>query len=156
MPRFHITWGAGPELVRAFADPVKEAEKKGLVEFKWRHMVDEIIVEDGKAVGVKGRLLEEDDKPRGVKTSRNVVGEFELRGAAVLIATGGIGGNAEKVKQCWPKDRLGSRVPEHFAIGVPHHVDGKMIDIAEKAGTNIINRDRMWHYTEGLHNWDPI
>ncbi|EGS22524.1 uncharacterized protein CTHT_0020680 [Thermochaetoides thermophila DSM 1495] len=156
VPRFHITWGAGPEVVRAFADPVKEAEKKGLVEFKWRHMVDEIIVEDGKAVGVKGRLLEEDDKPRGVQTSRNVVGEFELRGAAVLIATGGIGGNVEKVKQCWPKERLGGRVPEHFVIGVPHHVDGRMIDIAEKAGANIINRDRMWHYTEGLHNWDPI
>ncbi|KAL1837993.1 hypothetical protein VTJ49DRAFT_3161 [Mycothermus thermophilus] len=157
VPRFHLTWGTGPEVVRVFAEPVRAAEKKGIVEFKFRHMVDEIIVDDtGRAVGVKGRVLEPDDSPRGVKSSRNVVGEFEFRGAAVLVSSGGIGGNVDKVKQCWPVDRLGPKVPENFVIGVPAHVDGRMIDITEKAGANVINRDRMWHYTEGLQNWDPI
>ncbi|KAL2270664.1 hypothetical protein VTJ83DRAFT_35 [Remersonia thermophila] len=157
VPRFHLTWGTGPEVVRVFAEPVRAAEKKGLVEFKFRHMVDEIIVDDaGRAVGVKGRVLEPDDAPRGVKSSRNVVGEFELRGAAVLVSSGGIGGNVDKVKQCWPVDRLGPKVPQNFVIGVPAHVDGRMIDIAEEAGAHVINRDRMWHYTEGLQNWDPI
>ena len=28
--------------------------------------------------------------------------------------------------------------------------------VAEKQGASIVNRDRMWHYVEGLHNWDPI
>ena len=31
-----------------------------------------------------------------------------------------------------------------------------MIGITQKAGGNLINADRMWHYTEGVKNWDPI
>jgi predicted oxidoreductase len=157
VPRFHITWGTGPEVLRVFAEPVKEAEKKGIVQFKFRHMVDKLLVDDtGRAVGVKGRVLEPDDSPRGVKSSRTVVGEFEIYGSAVLVSSGGIGGDVEKVKANWPVDRLGPKVPKNFVIGVPAHVDGRMIDITEAAGANIINRDRMWHYTEGLANWNPI
>jgi predicted oxidoreductase len=40
--------------------------------------------------------------------------------------------------------------------GVPEHVDGRMLQIVEDAGANLVNRDRMWHYTEGIHNWDPV
>ncbi|KAK4132185.1 fumarate reductase/succinate dehydrogenase flavoprotein [Trichocladium antarcticum] len=157
VPRFHITWGAGPEVVRVFAEPVKAAEKKGLVEFRFRHVVDEVIVDgaSGRAVGVRGRVLEADDAPRGVKSSRTAVGKFEIRGPAVLVSSGGIGGDVDKVKACWPTERLGT-APKHFVVGVPAHVDGRMIDIAEDAGANVINRDRMWHYTEGLANWNPI
>jgi predicted oxidoreductase len=135
-----------------------EAEKMGTVEFKFRHVVDELLVDEttGRATGVKGRVLEPDDSPRGVKSSRTAVGEFELRGSAVVVASGGIGGSVEAVKKAWPVDRLGPRVPQHFIVGVPAHVDGRMIDITETAGARVINRDRMWHYTEGLHNWDPI
>lgn len=158
VPRFHITWGTGPEVVRAFAEPVRAAEKKGIVEFRFRHVVDELVVdgETGRAVGVRGRVLEPDDSPRGVESSRTAVGDFELFGAAVLVSSGGIGGNVDRVKACWPVDRLGPRVPESFVVGVPAHVDGRMMDIAEAAGASVINRDRMWHYTEGLANWDPV
>ncbi|KAI4858939.1 FAD binding domain-containing protein [Hypoxylon rubiginosum] len=157
VPRFHITWGAGPEVVRVFAEPVREAEKKGIVEFKFRHMVDELLVdENGRATGVKGRILELDESPRGVKTSRTVVGNFEFHGSSVIISSGGIGGNVEAVKKAWPLDRLGPKVPENFVIGVPAHVDGRMVGIAEEAGAHFVNRDRMWHYTEGLQNWNPI
>ncbi|KAI1777994.1 FAD binding domain-containing protein [Hypoxylon cercidicola] len=157
VPRFHITWGAGPEVVRVFAEPVREAEKKGIVEFKFRHMVDKLLIdENGRACGVKGRILELDESARGVKTTRNVVGDFEFHGSAVVIASGGIGGNVEAVKKAWPLDRLGPKVPENFVIGVPAHVDGRMVGIAEEAGAHFINRDRMWHYTEGLQNWNPI
>jgi predicted oxidoreductase len=158
VPRFHLTWGTGPEVVRVFAEPVKAAEQKGIVEFKHRHMVDEVIIDEktGRAVGVKGRVLEADESPRGVKSSRTVIGEFEIRGSAVLVSSGGIGGDVDKVKACWPVDRLGPNIPKNFVVGVPAHVDGRMIDITEAAGANVINRDRMWHYTEGLANWDPI
>lgn len=43
-----------------------------------------------------------------------------------------------------------------MVAGVPAHVDGRMIAITEAAGARLINRDRMWHYVEGLHNWDPV
>ena len=48
------------------------------------------------------------------------------------------------------------RVPEQLLSGVPAHVDGRMIGISESAGAHVINSDRMWHYTEGITNYDPI
>ena len=40
--------------------------------------------------------------------------------------------------------------------GVPAHVDGRMIEITQAAGGEVIHPDRMWHYTEGIRNWAPI
>ena len=70
------------------------------------------------------------------------------------VTTGGIGGNHELVREKWP-ERLGEP-PKHMLSGVPAHVDGRMLAIAKAAGANEINGDRMWHYVEGIHNWDPI
>lgn len=158
VPRFHIAWGAGPAIMEAFKKPVLEAAKEGLVQFKFRHQVDELILDKstGAVIGVRGHVLESSKTLRGVASSRDPIGDFELHGSDVLIATGGIGGNLDLVKKHWPIDRLGPRVPSSFVIGVPAHVDGRMIEIATDAGANVINSDRMWHYTEGLINWAPI
>ncbi|QKW08936.1 FAD-binding dehydrogenase [Streptomyces sp. NA04227] len=154
VPRFHLTWGTGPEVVRVFLEPVKRAEREGLVTFRHRHQVDELIVENGAAVGVRGSILEPSSQPRGVKSSREVAGSFELRAQAVVVGSGGIGGNPDLVRENWPA-RLGP-APARMIRGVPAHVDGRMLGITERAGGNIVNRDRMWHYTEGIKNWDPI
>ncbi|KAF7561221.1 hypothetical protein G7046_g2931 [Stylonectria norvegica] len=153
---FNVGWAE--RVVRIFAEPVKKAEEKGIVEFKFRHMVDEVIVDEatGRAIGVRGQMLEKDDSARGIKSSRAAVGSFEIFGSAVIITSGGIGGNVDAVKAAWPVDRLGPKIPDHFVVGVPAHVDGRMIGIVETSGANVINRDRMWHYTEGIQNWDPI
>jgi predicted oxidoreductase len=82
------------------------------------------------------------------------VREFELSSQAVIVTSGGIGGNHELVRKAWPA-RLGFP-PEHMVTGVPAHVDGRMIAITQAAGANLINADRMWHYVEGIHNWNPI
>ncbi|MEV6610490.1 FAD-binding dehydrogenase [Kutzneria sp. NPDC051319] len=155
VPRFHLTWGTGPEVVRVFLEPVLEGEKRGLVEFAFRHQVDDIIVEDGRAVGVRGTVLESTDLERGKASSRTKVGEFELRAKAVIVSSGGIGHNHELIRKNWPTDRLGP-APKTMISGVPAHVDGRMIAISETAGANIVNRDRLWNYTEGINNWDPI
>jgi predicted oxidoreductase len=158
VPRFHLTWGTGPEVVRVFAEPVQKAAEEGLVEFKFRHRVDDIIKdENGRAIGVRGAILEPSDGlARGVKSSREVIDSFEYFGKAILVSSGGIGGDVEKVKKAWPLDRLGPKVPENFVVGVPAHVDGRMLEITKEAGANIVNADRMWHYTEGIANWNPI
>ncbi|GAA1990202.1 FAD-binding dehydrogenase [Amycolatopsis minnesotensis] len=155
VPRFHLTWGTGPEVVRVFAEPVLDGERRGLVSFAFRHQVDELLVEDGAAVGVRGTVLEASDLDRGKASSRTATGEFELRAKAVVVTSGGIGHNHDLVRRNWPVERLGP-CPETMIPGVPAHVDGRMIGITEDAGGRIVNRDRMWHYTEGLHNWDPI
>jgi predicted oxidoreductase len=155
VPRFHLTWGTGPEVVRVFREPVLRGETAGLVQFGFRHQVDQLIVEDGAVVGVRGTVLEPSDLERGVASSREKAGEFEHRAAAVVVTSGGIGRNHTLMRQNWPVERLGGP-PEHLISGVPAHVDGRMLAISEAAGGRIVNRDRMWAYTEGVHNWDPI
>jgi predicted oxidoreductase len=98
VPRFHLTWGTGPELVRVFAEPVLKAEQQGLVEFKFRHQVDDLVVEDGAVVGVSGTVLEPSDLERGQASSREKIGEFEYRAPAVIVASGGIGHNHELIR----------------------------------------------------------
>ncbi|KFY35306.1 hypothetical protein V495_08031, partial [Pseudogymnoascus sp. VKM F-4514 (FW-929)] len=72
VPRFHLTWGTGPEVVRIFEEPVQAAARKGLVQFRFRHQVDEVIVDEATsaAVGVRGTVLEPTPAERGVASSR--------------------------------------------------------------------------------------
>jgi predicted oxidoreductase len=154
VPRFHVTWGTGTGVVKPFADRVKEAAKQGVLQFKFRHRVNELIVENGTVVGVTGTILEASNISRGQKSSDVVLGDFTFRADAVIVTSGGIGGNHELVRKNWP-ERLG-KAPDDMICGVPEHVDGRMIGITQAAGGNVINPDRMWHYTEGIKNWDPI
>lgn len=155
VPRFHLTWGTGPEVVRVFREPIEAAEAEGKVEFRFRHQVDELILENDAVVGVRGSVLEPSDLDRGVASSRNTVGEFELRARAVVVTSGGIGGNLDLVRRAWPTDQWGP-VPDDMVTGVPAHVDGRMIQISNNAGANLVNTDRMWAYTEGMKNWNSI
>ena len=154
VPRFHITWGTGPGIVEPFEKRVRAAAEAGRLEFRFRHRVDELIVTNGVVEGVTGAVLEPSDAARGTPSSRETAGTFELRAQAVIVASGGIGGNHDLVRDAWPA-RLGTP-PAHMLSGVPRHVDGRMIGIAETAGAQVINRDRMWHYVEGITNWDPV
>ena len=154
VPRFHVAWGTGTGVVGPFVDAAIEGAKRGLVTFRHRHQVDELIVEGGAVVGVRGTVLAPDEGERGVASNRDAAGEFELRAQAVVVSTGGIGGNHDLVREFWP-ERLG-RPPREMITGVPEHVDGRGIGIAQAAGARLVNRDRMWHYVEGIQNWDPV
>jgi uncharacterized protein len=154
VPRFHVTWGTGPGVLEPFLRRARDAQSKGLVQFAFRHRVDALLIENGHVAGVRGMRLADDDIERGKPSSRDTVGDFELRAQAVIVASGGIGGNHDLVRKNWPQ-RLGAP-PSHMLCGVPAHVDGRMLGIAENAGARLINRDRMWHYVEGIENWNPI
>jgi predicted oxidoreductase len=154
VPRFHVTWGTGPSVVEPFERRVRAAAEAGLLQFRFRHQVDALTSTDGVITGVSGTLLEPTDVLRGEASSRTAVGEFELTAQAVIVTAGGIGGNHDLVRKAWPA-RLGSP-PEYMLSGVPAHVDGRMMQITQAAGGTIINPDRMWHYVEGIKNWNPI
>lgn len=155
VPRFHLTWGTGPGVVEPFERRVREHVAKGLITLKCRHQVSRILRTNGAVTGVAGEVLEPSTVERGQKSGREVVGDFEFHAQAVIVASGGIGGNHDLVRQNWPADRLGP-APKFMVSGVPHHVDGRMIGITKEAGAATINTDRMWHYTEGIRNWSPI
>jgi predicted oxidoreductase len=154
VPRFHLTWGTGPGVIAPFVRRVREAEARGLATLRFRHQVDELTMTGGVVDGVRGTVLEPSGIERGQGSSRVTVGDFELKAQAVIVTSGGIGGNHDLVRQNWPA-RLGTP-PKRMVAGVPAHVDGRMLGITEKAGGTIINADRMWHYNEGLQNWNPI
>jgi predicted oxidoreductase len=154
VPRFHLTWGTGPGVLAPFLQQLTAARARGLVTVATRHRVDEVLDGDGAAPGVRGAVLEPSAVPRGHASSRTVVGEFEARAGAVLVSSGGIGGDLEAVRAAWPT-RLGPP-PRKMISGVPAHVDGRMLAITEGAGGRVIGADRMWHYTEGISNWSPI
>ncbi|UWR94844.1 FAD-binding dehydrogenase [Phaeobacter inhibens] len=155
VPRFHLTWGTGPGVVAPFAERVQAHIEAGLIQPRFRHQVSHIITQGGIVKGVSGEVLASDDAQQGARTNRQEIGEFEVYAPSVLVASGGIGGNLDAVRKNWPVDRLGP-APRRMVAGVPFHVDGRMIPITEAAGGHVINADRMWHYTEGLRNWDPI
>ncbi|MET7613143.1 FAD-binding dehydrogenase [Streptomyces seoulensis] len=154
VPRFHIAWGTGTGVVEPFVRYARQAARDGLLTFHHRHRVDELLIDGTTARGVRGTLLAPDDSPRGVASSRETAGEFELTAQAVVLTTGGIGANHDIVRRYWP-ERLGTP-PADMVTGVPAYVDGRMLDISAEAGVRLVNRDRMWHYTEGLANWDPV
>lgn len=154
VPRFHIAWGTGTGVVEPFVRYALQASRDGLLTFRHRHRVDELVVEGATVRGVRGTVLAADDSPRGVASSREAAGEFELTAQAVIVTSGGIGGDHDIVRRHWP-DRLGTP-PAEMVTGVPAYVDGRMLGISADAGARLVNRDRMWHYTEGLRNWDPI
>ncbi len=155
VPRFHITWGTGTGVVAPFAKLMTEHAAAGHLTLAFRHRVTALDVTDGRVTGLSGEVLADTTKQRGESTSREVTGDFSYAADAVILTTGGIGGNHDMVRQHWPTDRLG-QPPKTMVAGVPDYVDGQMHEIARAAGAGLINEDRMWHYCEGVQNWDPI
>ena len=154
VPRFHITWGTGPGILEPFVRRVRAAEADGRLRLLHRHRVDGLTQTGGVVDGVCGTVLEPSGAARGEASSRVPVGAFELRAQAVVVTSGGIGGDHDLVRRSWPA-RLGAP-PRDLLTGVPAHVDGRMLGITEAAGGRIVNGDRMWHYTEGIANHSPI
>jgi predicted oxidoreductase len=155
VPRFHITWGTGPGVLAPFIRRVGEHERAGRIKMKYRHQASRLVSTNGAVTGVAGEVLEPSTVERGQRSGRGVAGAFELSAPNILITSGGIGGNFDLVRANWPADRLGP-APRTMVAGVPHHVDGRMVAIAQETGAAVINADRMWHYTEGVRNWAPI
>jgi predicted oxidoreductase len=154
VPRFHVTWGTGPGVLAPFIAAVREGERRGLVSLRFRHRATDLVVTNGAVTGVRGEILAPSTVERGCASSREVFGDFELAADAVIVTSGGIGGNHDLVRANWPS-RMGP-APARMLSGVPAHVDGRMIEVVKSRGGAVINPDRMWHYTEGIHNWSPI
>ncbi|QEO09684.1 FAD-binding dehydrogenase [Protaetiibacter larvae] len=154
VPRFHITWGTGPGILEPFIATVRAGVEAGLVELRFRHRVDKLLTRGNTVIGASGAILAPDAAERGEPSNRDVTGDFEVKAGAVVVASGGIGGNHELVREAWP-EWLGTP-PEHMLSGVPAHVDGRMLGIAAAAKARLVNGDRMWHYVEGIENHSPV
>jgi predicted oxidoreductase len=154
VPRFHVTWGTGPGILEPFVRALLDARAAGLVDVRFRHRVTGLVTTGGRVTGVRGEVLAHDEAARGVPTSREVVGPFEVSAGDVLVATGGIGANHQLVRSLWPSSA--GRLPGRMLSGVPDHVDGSGIAVARDAGGAVVHEDRMWHYPEGITDHTPV
>lgn len=152
VPRFHVAWGTGPALVEPFLAKVMEGVRAGRVSLHFRHKALSLDMTAGHVTGVTGEILEESTAVRGQPSARRPAGTFTANAGAVVVTTGGIGGNHEKVRRQWP----GGTAPESMLSGVPASVDGEFLPAVEAVGAAVVNGDRMWHYPEGIHNYDPV
>lgn len=150
VPRFHVTWGTGPGLVRPFADRVLTSPQVRVLD---RHRVRALHVESG-GNRVEGDVLTPSTAARGSPTPATTVGSFTFSAGAVIVCSGGIGADHDRVRQNWPHDW--GPPPAEMLSGVPDSVDGSMLTVAEQAGGRVINRQRMWHYPEGIGNHSPV
>lgn len=154
VPRFHLTWGTGPGVLVPFVRRVMEHVRTGRITLLFRHRVTQLTTFGRRVTGVAGEILVPSPVARGEESSRQVVGSFILSAGAVIVTSGGIGGNHELVRENWPGG-FGA-APESMITGVPASTDGLMLGVAEKAGGRLINGDRMWHYPEGIINHSPV
>ncbi len=154
VPRFHLIWGSGPGSLTPFVRRVLDHIRAGRVEIRYRHRVTELGTDGGRVSGAAGEVLEPTTVERGAPSSRTVVGDFSLTAGAVIVSSGGIGGNHDLVRRNWPGGQ--DAAPAHLLAGVPDSTDGLMLGVAERAGGRVINPDRMWHYPEGVVNHSPV
>lgn len=152
VPRFHVVWGTGPGILEPFIAKVAQGVAAGRVRMAFRHRATELLLEQGTVTGVRGDVLVPSAAERGEASSREVLGTFEVNGGAVVVTTGGIGGNHAKVREQWPQQAA----PHYMITGVPASVDGDFQQVVANAGGKLANTDRMWHYPEGIHNPDPV
>src|SRR5690606_13113124 len=107
VPRFHLTWGTGPGVLAPFVRGAEALEQQGAITFKFRHRVDGLIVINGRVDGIYGSVLAPDNGARGEASNRDIINDFRIEADAVVVTSGGIGGNHELVRRSWPVERLG-------------------------------------------------
>ena len=112
VPRFHVTWGTGPGVIEPFVERVREGEKRGLVSLRFRHRVNGLTTTAARSTACAAKSWSRARVERGAPSSRTVVGEFALKAQAIIVTSGGIGGNHELVRANWP-ERLGEPPRAH-------------------------------------------
>lgn len=154
VPRFHLVWGTGPGVLTPFVRRVMTHVREGRISLHFRHRVTGLTTAGRRVTGVSGEVLSSSTAARGEPSNREVIGDFEAEAGAVVLTSGGIGGNHELVRRNWPAGF--GNPPRKMLSGVPDSTDGLMLGIAEAAGGRLINGDRMWHYPEGVANHSPV
>ncbi|CAG0901982.1 unnamed protein product [Cyprideis torosa] len=141
-PRFHMVWGTGhgltTELIKQLLNHPKSATH---LQIKFDHCVKDILTNNGQVIGVRGALEKDPSK------------EFIAKGEATVIASGGMGGNIDKVRENWYKPW--GDPPEKILNGSIIYSDGAMHDAVRKVDGNVTHLDWGWHYPAGVHHPRP-
>ena len=140
VPRFHMVWGTGEELVARIVHAIESHPQVKKLRFLFEHTADELLLDGRRVTGIRGHTARDED--------------FEVRAAQVVLASGGFCGNLERVRENWDPE-LGP-VPEVLLNGSHDAADGHMHDAAAAAGARLTHLDKQWNYAAGVHHPHPV
>ncbi|PCJ79957.1 MAG: FAD-binding dehydrogenase [Flavobacteriales bacterium] len=140
LPRFHMVWGTGHGLVAEIEKHLLGHKNAQNLQLLFKHKVTDISIENGVAKGISG-INEENGE------------SFEVEAEAVVIASGGICGNIEKVRQNWHQPW--GDPPETILNGSHPEADGLLHDEINKHNGNLTHMDKAWHYAAGVNHPRP-
>ena len=140
VPRYHLLWGAGYWLVKRFVELLENHEHASRLTFTFGHRVDDLVVTDGRVTGCTA-----EDESSGQPC--------ELSGDNVVVATGGINGDLQKVRDNWHKPW--GPPPAEMLNGSQPFADGHMHDVVADRGGVVTHLDWMWNYAAGIPHPQP-
>ena len=135
VPRYHVLWGTGRELVQNLIKRLFEHPRHEHLTVLHEHRATGFIVEDGCVRGAVGS-----DEKNG--------DDFSIRADNTVVATGGINGSVEKVRQNWLSNWPGP--PDDFLNGANPHSDGAIHESAASLGARLDHLGDMWNYAAGI------
>ncbi|RZI44556.1 FAD-binding dehydrogenase [Herbaspirillum sp. HC18] len=140
VPRWHVVWGTGHGLATQLIRTLRGHSRSDALTLMFQHKVDALTTDAGRVSGCRGV-----DERTGE--------EFTATADAVLVATGGINGSIDRVRENWHAEW---RTPPVTILNGSHKfADGMLHDAVQSAGGNVTNLDRMWNYAAGVHHWKP-
>ncbi|NND05023.1 MAG: FAD-binding dehydrogenase [Saprospiraceae bacterium] len=140
LPRFHMLWGTGLELVKQFGNRLKNHPKKANLTLIFDHRVRSFVVENNRVVGVEG--------------NREQTGEaFSVRADVTIAATGGINGSLEKVRANWYEPW--GEPPKVILNGAHKYAVGDLHEATESINGQVVHLDRQWNYVAGIRHYAP-
>jgi predicted oxidoreductase len=140
VPRFHMVWGTGQGLADKLIAALRNHRNAGRLTMRFGHRVERLVMQDGRAAGAEG-------------VEENGGTPFEARADVVVVASGGINGDLDRVRQNWHKDW---RTPPATILNGSHRfADGRVHDAVATAGGTLTHLDKMWNYAAGVHHPRP-
>jgi len=135
VPRFHMVWGTGHGLIEALLKHLKSHPNYKNLKVLFEHKAADFELLNGRIIAING-MDEKNNNP------------FVCKATDFVVATGGINGNMQKVREHWHKEW--QTPPEVILNGSHHFSDGLLHDKLENIGAQISNLNLMWNYAAGI------
>ncbi|MBZ5530923.1 MAG: FAD-binding dehydrogenase [Acidobacteriia bacterium] len=144
VPRWHIVWGTGHEIIHCLLNALDAHPKRANLELLFDTEVSAIEMSNGRATGVRGRTINSRDP---VDSGQ----EVRVSAEHTVIASGGIcGGDLSTLRANWYKPW--GAPPTKLLNGAHDYGDGMLHNRVAALGGAITHLDLHWHYAAGIHH----
>ncbi len=140
LPRFHMVWGTGWNLTYTLIDHLFAHPRRENLRIIYERRVTDLLISQQSVTGVRG-IHDKTGEP------------FEIQAEVTVVATGGINGSIEKVKENWY--RPWGNPPETILNGAHKYAIGDLHEATEKINGHVVHLDRQWNYVAGIRHYKP-